>query len=184
MTFSIREELAKSFLEAADEVAGSAAREAASEEQLQRAQLKKKLGRIVDDYERELEPLVKAIGLLPEKDGGTFEIKNAAHRRSSVSMNVEVIYSKSGKGGSFELDAMTTVEGTDQFSLQAKPLPDRIKNDASATFTEVRKALAYWFATVAPDRLPELQDIMLPDRSVVLGRDMKASAPLRLKQHG
>lgn len=183
MTFSIREDLAKSFLEAADEIAGSAAREAAAEEQLQRALLKKKLGRIVDDYERELEPLIKAIALLPEKDGGKFEIKNAAHRSSSVSMDVQVIYRQGGTTSGFKLDALTTIGGEDRFTLTVEPLPQQVKNDSKATFAEVRKALAYWFATVAPERLPELQDIMIPDRSVALGRDMKASSPLRLKPH-
>ncbi|MEZ0259387.1 MAG: hypothetical protein ACAH80_00155 [Alphaproteobacteria bacterium] len=181
MTFAVREELAKSFLEAADEIAGAAEREAAAQEKQQRAALKAKLGRIVDDYERELEPLVKAIGMLPAKDGGRFEIKNAAHRGSSVSMDVQVLYTQGGKTSGFKIDAMTTIDGEDRFSLTVEPLPPQIKNDASAAFAQVRKGLAYWFATVAPERLPELKDIMMPDTSMALGRDMKASSPLRLK---
>lgn len=182
-TFAIREELARKFLDAADEIAGVEARATAAQQKLQREKMKSKLGRIVDDYERELEPLVQAIGLLPAENGGKFEVKHADFRTSSVSMNVQVIYTKGGHKNIFELDAMTTVEGRDTFGLKVEPAPEGLKNDASATFETVRNHFAHWFATVAPERLPELQDIMIPDRSVALDRDMKASSPLRLKPH-
>jgi hypothetical protein len=181
MSFAVPENLAKSFLAAADEIAGAAEREAAEEARRTREKLKAKLGRIVDDYERDMEPVVLAIARLPEKDGGKFTVKHAAHRSSTVSMDVQVIYAKGSTESRFAIEAMTTVDGKDSFSLQMEPKLPQVKENPSAKFADVTKLLAWWFATVAPERLNDLKDIMMPDVSVTLKHDMKASNVLKLK---
>lgn len=184
MSFAVPENLAKDFLAVAEEVAGASARAAEKQERELRARLRAKLGRIVDDYERELEPLILAIARLPEKDGCRFEVKHADFRTSSVSMDVQVICHRRGQQEQyFKIDAFTPHGGEDCFTLQMNPVPRTSpEKPAGSTFADVRPILAWWFASAAPERLPELKEIMLPaDVSVALNHDMKASSVLKLK---
>ena len=177
------QDIAGSFFAAAEKAVALKSGTAEQAARELRERLRNKLGPIVGRYEQELEPIVLAIASLPERQGGKFTCKNADFRGSSVSMNVSLTYARGSDAQTFKIDAFTTTDGKDSFSLLYESKSEKSSGsrpEDAQSFADIREKLAVWFAEVAPDRLGDLKAALMPEPSVALENSMRIERPLRL----
>jgi hypothetical protein len=169
--------IAEDFMAVAQDAADTWARQ-------KQDKLRQKFGAVYDDYAGQLEPVITAIGRLSHKDDCRFfvSIPSPDARDFRVTLKYTVPAALTPFTNELEL---TVFDGkgkvTAAYSHQYDQRTHYDRSEQLENFAEARRKLAYWFASVAPDRLPELQDLLLPRQSVVLKRDMTASQPIRLK---
>ena len=143
---------------------------------------------VAEEFRRDIEPLMLAITTLPKRDDRWFYCEDVEEKGG---MHKAVVFAAGAELHSFNLKAAAIVRGGLYLSIgyndkgsdgywsyhEEKPEP---KN-----FAEARQMLAEWFARVAPDRINELKDLMVPaesEPSMELASAVRTSGPLRLKR--
>lgn len=183
----IDKNIADLFIAAAEKTAETDRAETARRQKEFREGIKKLMGPIVDDFERELEPVLLAIAALPGKDGIHVTLEASFGINSKLSIIRETKDSR--KTNVFDFEAYTGPQGEPYLRLQyeetagdkSSAVPE---NPGPKDFAEAREKLAAWFAHVAPERIADLKALMLPDEAHAAPMALENAvhvAPLRLK---
>ena len=143
---------------------------------------------VAADFAEELEPLMQAIAALPEKDGVRFSCTDGKNPGDGVDKTLTMTTDGPVRHG-FVLRASAIIRGGLYISIGHANTDDQGSSSYQEvskpeSFHEVRERLATWFAAVAPERIDDLKEILLPDNtppSMALENAVYTAGPLRLK---
>ena len=144
---------------------------------------------VATDFAEELEPLMQAIAALPEKDGTRFSFGDVITPPGDTVLKILRMTTDGPVQHCLTLRASAIVRGGIYICIGYSTTDDKgvlsyQEDSKPESFADVREKLAAWFAMVAPERIDDLKEILLPDntpKSMALENPVHTAGPLRLK---